>query len=735
MKLRPFAVAIVCIATLWIGEAIADDDWCDRVLGGPAGADVAVDLSAVHAGSRFFGVQAGHSIADQALAAALDDPAALSTGAPQALVAYSESLAGICVAPVFAAPLGAARVTTFGDVAVVRPGTGVVSLPGNVSLVIIDLRDLPAVDGLRSALEAAVAPALKNPIARPQRAVIRHDGMFDEVFAAINGFSNAVIRQTQPDIPASGSGGQTITLALVTGHRLAPEAALLAGTLRLAHRAWLVGDDVFASVAESRWRGVGAPGQTGSGLAYRVEDLLDGPNARWPDVLPADIRSDNPDMGEISRLLRGVGNPPSLSGGPANRPSVQPFGSFQDIQPVTFRLGAIRAQLIIYHGAARLFFAYFPRVGDAALDARLDETLGSLGPGPDVEYLTAQNALRRLGEVLRDGHVVLRDFNPNPPQPFVGGIPVMLDQIAGEPVVRRSLATELHAGDVLLSIDGLSAADWFAREYRTISGATDGWRFFRAVRSLWQRPGPTAFDLRAPDGSTRSVVVDPYPFSVFSRLFTTASLRPSGFLTDLGAPDIYYLNMSFQILRSFAAFNSAVDAARSGGAAGLIVDLRDSFTSDLSANQYDAARRLICSKFQSMTFNIPVLSGPDERSIDSSHLDFNPSSPYCGPMVLMTGPEAISASENFATMLVDAHRVTVVGRQTAGTNGNITGVQLPGAVGFTFTGMEVLHVDGSVFDSIGILPQVFAEPQVQDYVTGGDHALDVAIQTVRGTVP
>lgn len=58
-------------------------------------------------------------------------------------------------------------------------------------------------------------------------------------------------------------------------------------------------------------------------------------------------------------------------------------------------------------------------------------------------------------------------------------------------------------------------------------------------------------------------------------------------------------------------------------------------------------------------------------------------------------------------MLVDAGRVHVIGRTSAATNGNITGLQLPGAFGFSFTGMDVRHADAqqSVFHGVGIVPE------------------------------
>src|SRR5262245_22943090 len=172
--LRPFPRIVFPLA-LWTflltfgGLAIAEDDWCDRGGGGPAGTNLALDFSAAHAGARFFGVQAKYSIADQALATAVNPPTALSTGGLGTLQSYSQSLGGVCVAPDNPATLGPVQVFRLGELMLIRPGTGSVQIPSDVSLVAIDLRDLPELPGLRAALEATVALALKNPVTRPTR--------------------------------------------------------------------------------------------------------------------------------------------------------------------------------------------------------------------------------------------------------------------------------------------------------------------------------------------------------------------------------------------------------------------------------------------------------------------------------------------------------------------------------------------------------------------------------------
>jgi C-terminal processing protease CtpA/Prc len=133
--------------------------------------------------------------------------------------------------------------------------------------------------------------------------------------------------------------------------------------------------------------------------------------------------------------------------------------------------------------------------------------------------------------------------------------------------------------------------------------------------------------------------------------------------------------------------------------------------------------------FQSPQFHVPFWDGPFAPSVDSSQyfLDplMNPS--FAGPMALLVGHNSVSAAENFSTMLVDAGVVTVVGRNSAATNGNITGVQLPGGFEMSFTGMEVLHADGADFHGIGIVPDVAVDLSAADFRDGVDPELEAAI--------
>jgi hypothetical protein len=154
-------------------------DWCLHTRGGAPGTRaIAIALSAAHAAFRFFGAEGRYSEVDQALASALDENDALDPrGVASTLSRYSEALRqNVCNLIADGRPLPAARVERIGDVALIHPGTGSVSLPEGAQVAVVDLRQLPSGKGLREALEAAVAPALATPVSRPTRNVREHDG-------------------------------------------------------------------------------------------------------------------------------------------------------------------------------------------------------------------------------------------------------------------------------------------------------------------------------------------------------------------------------------------------------------------------------------------------------------------------------------------------------------------------------------------------------------------------------
>ncbi|NMO17399.1 peptidase S41 [Pyxidicoccus fallax] len=715
----------LCLGLLASGGAWAQssplaEDWCLRAAGGPAGTQPApIALSAAHSHVRFFGTGPTNIEADLALANALQGTTA---DWDAAVLAYAAALEPACAVDVQTSPLPQAQVHSVGPLAYVRPGTGNLTLPRNTRGVIIDLRDLPAAPGLEEALARAIGAASTAPVERVPGYVRRHLGVTDEALATSPIYQNTLAPNRRPAHAATGTA--ELPVALLTGPTLAPAAARFTVDLRIAQRAWIVGEPVATGVAESRWMPVGA-----RGLVVRTEHLEDA-QGLLPDVLPADLPLTLPvsDMGALVQRVRELaaqGRPAPVDRAlPALRPRIVVRAPYHEpTPPRESNTGIARADLLITHGAMRLFFPYFHVVGDH-IDERLLETLASVDaqqPISDRNHLL--RLLMRFMEVLKDGH----GFGANGINP-AGYFAVALEQVAGEVVIRRSLVPGVNPGDTVVSVAGRPITEWLAEEKSRTSAATPGYLHNLAVAKLLELRGPTVFGLRSVEGAVRTVEVLPQSRTALRQVGAVASRRVAGSLADLGAPELHYINLSDEVIASPQAFRDALAGA--SGASGLVVDMRGY---PGTIDPYEPAMRLIPHTSYSPLYRIPERIGPDHFSLQETLLTLPPlSNPsYGGPVVLLVGPRSASRAEVVATTLAAAGRVTVVGRQTAGTNGDIARLFLPGVVTMSFTGLEVLFPDRSRFHGVGVLPDIEAAPTAADIAEGRDTELLRAIQFLQ----
>src|SRR5262249_24993859 len=354
-------------------------------------------------------------------------------------------------------------------------------------------------------------------------------------------------------------------------------------------RAWLWGEDILSSVAEASWIGIGA-----SGIVWRGS-LLGGAKAPWPDVIPADRRTSSPEalLGDLPNL----GQPPPLTERSNHRPTLIPFPARLLVEDTPVGLGQLQAGLIIAHGALRMWYPYFDVVGDR-IDERLAETLGSASQSV-VTRPAAVNLLRRFGDAIQDGHNFVRDYHPAP----VGYLGVRLENVDGLPVVRRSGTASINPGDTLIAIGGTPVEQLYATQYARTSAATDGYRFELATTHVLELAGPTNVQVSTPSGGANVVAVQPQSLSPTQSLGYAPSLRPGGPLNDLGAPNLYYINLAADVLTDITVFRSQLSAA--ANSSGLVLDMRGY----PGVSPYEVAQRLVTSELLSPIFRTRTFDG------------------------------------------------------------------------------------------------------------------------------
>ena len=97
---------------------------------------------------------------------------------------------------------------------------------------------------------------------------------------------------------------------------------------------------------------------------------------------------------------------------------------------------------------------------------------------------------------------------------------------------------------------------------------------------------------------------------------------------------------------------------------------------------------------------------------------------------------AISQSEHTCLFFAAATDVTFIGTPTAGANGDVTLMVLPGNLEVSFTGHNVRHADGRQLQRVGIQPHIKVARTVRGIVEGRvhtdqDHALVRSVELAR----
>lgn len=697
-------------------------DACERVAPGAAGADVPfeVGLSALHNSVRLFRLDGTYSTTDSALTAAIGSDAEWRVDS--VLDDYAAALDDVCAPRDASTDTGRPAVVEGDALVYVRPGSGVVDVPASATALLVDLRDLQGSEASWESLSAAVAPALDSDVERLRHSIRRHDGYRDEIFNELNVYRSGG-GFYDPD-PIAG-GGRALPLFLLTGATLPASAAELAITLRVRGRAHVVGHDVMSAVAEMHWSAMGE-----RGVAFRATELLDRSTLdRIPDVIPADLSEWGDARHAAEELASTAGAPPALdlSSMPNERAGFTHVDTFADVQPDTLDLATMRAALLVGHGVLRRFFPYFDVTRDI-IDERLVESLASLADEDPTDRAAMGRVLRRFLEALEDGHgFVYANLGAEPvPGPVV--LPLAMEFIGDALIVLTSSDARIVPGDEVRSIGGRSVVDLRAEYEGEVSAASQGYRDDLVVRRLTVATEPTELVVATEAGDV-TLTVDPIDNDAFVGLAAQALGSRSRFLTDLGADDVYYLNLDARYM-TFDAYNAAVleRLADAADARAMVVDMRGYPGPVVFENAWEVVRRLVGASLSTPRFTVPTWYGPDRYVDADSTGSLDAGSPaFTAPIAWLVGPHSVSAAENVTQMMVGAERVTVVGSPSAATNGNISGIKLPGNFGMTFTCMLVENVDGSQFHGIGIVPDVEVAADVASLRAGSDAVLERAV--------
>ncbi|QQD11601.1 hypothetical protein JAZ75_13250 [Sphingobacterium sp. UDSM-2020] len=90
-----------------------------------------------------------------------------------------------------------------------------------------------------------------------------------------------------------------------------------------------------------------------------------------------------------------------------------------------------------------------------------------------------------------------------------------------------------------------------------------------------------------------------------------------------------------------------------------------------------------------------------------------------------------SQSEYTAMALRALPNSLIVGNTTAGADGDVSYINLPGGISTTISGLGIYYPDGRETQRVGIVPDIIVNPTISGVKSGKDEVLDKAVEILR----
>ncbi|MGY6554046.1 MAG: S41 family peptidase [Wenzhouxiangella sp.] len=328
-----------------------------------------------------------------------------------------------------------------------------------------------------------------------------------------------------------------------------------------------------------------------------------------------------------------------------------------------------------------------------------------------------RRVIKRMLVPLQDGHVHVFDADPGA-GPVNAWLPISLHTIDGELIVGNSRHVEVRPGDRVTGIDGEPAAAWIETRYAAFSGSSQ-WRMKRVA---------TRF-LEGSRDETRQLVLDrageSVEVSLVHELDQSLPLHPHEPVMHL--PDgVIYVDLTVIDNDKFAeVLPKLVDANA------VIVEVRGYPTAaglPLLSHLLDQVDK------KAGWMRILVARGPNGDLIDAERFEWSlpPQSPrIAAPVFFLTDGGAMSYAESILGMVRYNDLGTIVGSNTAGSNGEVIFLELPGQIAVRYTGMRVIGPDGEIIQGVGIEPDVRVYPTIEGLRAGRDEVLERALELIE----
>lgn len=340
-----------------------------------------------------------------------------------------------------------------------------------------------------------------------------------------------------------------------------------------------------------------------------------------------------------------------------------------------------------------------------------------------------QRELMALIARVHDTHANLWSSLAARPPAGACQLPLIVRFIEARPVVAgfstpdAAKDTGLEPGDIITHLDGVP-----------VQKLLDGWVPYYAASNEATRLRDIARSMTRGDcgEATLRVTRDSKDIEIKTRRVTPGAPSANANTHDLPgetfrrfSDEVAYLKLS-----SIKAANAASYIEQAAGTRGLIIDIRN-YPSEFVV--FALGSLLVDRPTDFARFTRGDLSNPGAFLWDQAPTALKPQTPYYAGKVVILVDEVSQSQAEYTTMAFrTATGAKVVGSTTAGADGNVSSIPLPGGLRSMISGIGVFYPDKRPTQRIGILPDVEVKPTAAGIRAGRDEVLEEAVRQILG---
>jgi C-terminal processing protease CtpA/Prc len=365
-----------------------------------------------------------------------------------------------------------------------------------------------------------------------------------------------------------------------------------------------------------------------------------------------------------------------------------------------------------------VFQHFFPYFAEAKTDWYADLAIALRETYHDRNQTDFMNTLKKLTAKLKDGHVsVTHVTSADTYMP-----PLAWKWIENKLVITNVFDSTLsiHKGDIVTRINSTDAMHFFDSIHQYISAATRGWLDYRAqTESLAGRKGSTLqLSVQPAQGNSSAFTLE----RNLTRAAYEKKFPPQDTVKQLPG-NIMYINIG---VAGMEDINKVLPQLQKSKA--IICDLRGYPTDNTDFIQYLMTKKAAPTNWM----RVPQIIYPDQQPPITYHYEdwpLEPAQPHLDAKIyFLIDGQVISKGESYMSYIEHYKLATIIGQPTAGTNGNVNYLVLPGGTVIVFTDMKVYKHNGSQHHGVGILPNIYVQQTIKGIRENRDEFLDRAIE-------